>query len=262
MIQIIKQDAPEVLTTLGVAEAAAHCVDFSNEPDAYRTGKKKLSIKKAIYGDDTVLEALRTAQFGKCCFCEVRIETPYMDEHVEHWRPKGSVKQQHGKEEFRPGYYWLAYDWDNLFLACQVCNRNHKGTQFPVVNPATRARTHLDIAALAQEQPLILKPDGALDPETHIIWREDVPEGISPEGEMTIKILGLVRDLDSRRGQTLTDLRRALERLRQYGADPSPSIQDVMDEKRALLRGAILPNAPHSAMAKAFLAANEPWDNL
>lgn len=262
MIRIVKQDAPEVLTTRGIAEAAAHCVDFSNEPDAYRTGEKKLSFKKAIYGHDTIIEALRTAQHGKCCFCEVRIEAPYMDEHVEHWRPKGAVKQLHGDEEFRPGYYWLAYDWDNLFLACQVCNRNHKGAQFPVVNPAARARLHLDTAAFAQEQPLILKPDGAFDPETHIIWKEDVPKGTSPEGEMTIKILGLVRDLDSRRGQTLTNLRRALERLRRYGADPSRSMQEMMDEMRKLLRDAILPTAPHCAMAKAFLAASEPWENL
>jgi uncharacterized protein (TIGR02646 family) len=262
MIRVAKGKRPDVLRTKGVAKAAEHRRDFDKDPQAYLNGTKKLSISKAIYGHQAVLEALRDAQHGKCCYCEVKIETPYMDEHVEHWRPKGSVKQRHGEPEFTPGYYWLAYVWDNLFLSCQVCNRNHKGTQFPVADPANRARDHHQRQAFAAEQPEMLKPDGPEDPETAILWREDVPREGTPRGRVTIEIAGLVRDLDPKRGQVLTELRYALERLRKYGTEASPIVQEEMDRHRAALRSAREPAAPFSAMAKAFLAAAQPWEHL
>ncbi len=54
----------------------------------------------------------------KCAFCEQRAEQL----EVEHYRPK---KGEHP-------YYWLAYSWDNLLLACTTCNKN-KGTNFEIV---------------------------------------------------------------------------------------------------------------------------------
>jgi hypothetical protein len=43
----------------------------------------------------------------------------------------------------QPGYFWLAYVWANLFLACQLCNQSFKKNLFPLADPAKRARSHL-----------------------------------------------------------------------------------------------------------------------
>ena len=64
------------------------------------------------YKIQDIKDALRDIYFGKCAYCEQWVE----QSHVEHYRPKKI-------------YYWLAYSWDNLILACPTCNQ-HKGTNF------------------------------------------------------------------------------------------------------------------------------------
>jgi uncharacterized protein (TIGR02646 family) len=94
---------------------------------------------RALYGDPEVREALRRAQHGKCAFCEAKI-THVMYGDVEHYRPKGGFMR--GGSLQRPGYYWLAYAWDNLVLACQLCNQRHKRNAFPLAGGSRRARSH------------------------------------------------------------------------------------------------------------------------
>lgn len=57
---------------------------------------------------------LKNIYHNKCAFCEQKVEQI----HIEHYRPKKI-------------YYWLAYSWDNLLLACPTCNIN-KGTHFEI----------------------------------------------------------------------------------------------------------------------------------
>ena len=64
------------------------------------------------YKQDDIRAALQNVYKGKCAFCEQREEVS----HIEHYRPKSK-------------YYWLAYSWDNLLMACPSCNMN-KGTHF------------------------------------------------------------------------------------------------------------------------------------
>ena len=64
------------------------------------------------YKVNDIKKALRDIYKGKCGFCEQKIE----QWHVEHYRPKDT-------------YYWLAYSWNNLLVACATCNQ-FKGTNF------------------------------------------------------------------------------------------------------------------------------------
>lgn len=59
---------------------------------------------------------LLTLYHNKCAYCEEKVE----ELHVEHFRPKKT-------------YYWLAFSWDNLILACPTCNKK-KGTKFDTVH--------------------------------------------------------------------------------------------------------------------------------
>jgi len=68
------------------------------------------------YKLDEIRIALNISYHGKCAYCENRVEQL----HIDHYRPKKI-------------YYWLAFSWDNLILACPNCNQN-KGTSFSIRN--------------------------------------------------------------------------------------------------------------------------------
>ena len=72
----------------------------------------------------------------KCAYCETDI-TDTQRGDVEHFRPKNRVTDANdavimvefpGRKDqvAHPGYYWLAYNWKNLLLACQLCNQPSK----------------------------------------------------------------------------------------------------------------------------------------
>ncbi|MFT8783588.1 hypothetical protein [Acetobacter syzygii] len=224
----------------------------ANQAD-YLAGRKKLKIFSSIYGHSTVRDQLVQDQHGKCCYCEVTIEDPYQEQDVEHWRPKGAVTDT-GSPTLYPGYFWLAYDWDNLFLACNVCNRLNKRSKFPLAAGSTRARSHLDVIGL--EITEILKPNGPHDPEQHIEYVSDRPRGMTPLGEKTIQCVGLIRLQDKKRNAVMSGLRRAHRRIMKWAADPSACAVEIVQEERDYLSRAVLPTSPFSSMAKAFIRDN------
>ena len=82
-----------------------------------------------LYNDTKVKDELKKI-FAKCAYCESSYGAVY-DGDVEHFRPKGRIKE---KDPATPGYYWLANNWDNLFLACQHCNQRRKANWNAVIN--------------------------------------------------------------------------------------------------------------------------------
>ncbi|WP_103018888.1 hypothetical protein [Salinibacter altiplanensis] len=193
MIQIEKRDSPpEILETDGVDERRAHSVSYAHDPEAYQSGERSFEFDDSIYGHESVKSALIEAQHRKCSFCESKVtHVAYGD--VEHFRPK-SGHRQHSEEALRrPGYYWLAYEWTNLFLCCPLCNRRHKNNLFPLRNPEDRAQSHRD--EIEDEEPVFLHP-GREDPEAHIGFRKAVAfaKDGSTRGRRTIEALRLNRE--------------------------------------------------------------------
>ncbi len=211
MIRIHKPArAPEILQTRGQDETARLC-------DAYEHGERSFTFDKTLYGAESVKKALRKAQRGKCAFCESRVDhISYGD--VEHLRPKAGFVQRDGAPLQQPGYYWLAYAWSNLFLACQLCNQRFKRNLYPLRNPGQRARSHRD--DLTRERPLLLDP-GSSDPARHIGFRQEIAYPIrgSAEGQTTIDVLGLNRiELVERRRDRLVLLNVLRATIEQYQA--------------------------------------------
>lgn len=254
MIRVHKGGAPEVLGRLGPDWVMLHSDEYDAHQADYLSGKRKLTIRAHVYGASEVRETLAAAQHGKCCYCEVEIEHPYMLRHVEHWRPKGAVKQGPGELAQYPGYYWLAYDWDNLLLACGVCNSGYKSTVFPLADDSGRARNHHE--AVNVEEPRLLKPDRD-DPEAHIEWIDDQPRGLTDLGWKTIETVGLVREDDVKRSRAYNELRTAYHRLLKFeGQEHIEVVQEMADDYRQKLQRSVLPTSQYSAMAKGFIAAN------
>lgn len=194
MIKIKKSiKVPNTLKTKGVTQIKFDLAEFDKDSTIYYNTLPK-TIKKTFdsdtYGAADVKNQLILDQFGKCCFCESDfLSTSYGD--IEHYRPKSGYKNAKGVMPTKPGYYWLAYDWKNLFLSCEVCNRGYKSTYFPLKKGSFRAKTHHDAKKINTEQSLLIKPTES--PEKHLTFKDDIIEHITEEGEVSIMHYGLRR---------------------------------------------------------------------
>lgn len=105
--------------TLRFLERQARTVKGSKDPatEAARLWNRR-SSKTARAAFDEVRRTLEQMASGleRCMYCE--------DSHgpnIEHFRPKSRFPLD-------------SFDWNNLLLACEGCNSNHKRTQFPTRN--------------------------------------------------------------------------------------------------------------------------------
>lgn len=117
----------------------------------------------ARYKTEDVKQSLDRIYNHKCAFCEQIVEQL----HVEHFRPKKT-------------YYWLAYSWDNLILACPACNQ-HKGNNFELKGNQVafgtaeswkRRINHLSILYDRIEKPKMVNPE-LIDPSGKLIFCKD-----------------------------------------------------------------------------------------
>jgi uncharacterized protein (TIGR02646 family) len=251
MIRIVKPAAPVALTTRGPVAVAALCALFDESPRAYRSGASRFEFDSSIYAHDEVKTALRDAQHEKCAFCEsVITHISYGD--VEHFRPKGASRQSDAAPLRYPGYFWLAYTWDNLFLCCQLCNQRHKRNLFPLRNDRRRARTHNH--DLAAEVPQFINPTE--DMSADITFDGETAVALTSRGRLTIEALGLnreeLRDYRLRQLQTL-QLLVALRRQLATKADTPEDFAALAEIDRAF-EAAKRDTAEYAAMARAFLA--------
>ena len=158
--------------------------------------------------DDTLYKSYKEyslkAFHFKCAYCESKISNSQPGD-VEHFRPKNRVVDK----EFKPikvcyptwgerdhlGYFWLAYDYDNLLPACADCNRFRlhlggagvgKADRFPVAGfraflPGDEAR----------ETALLIDPTKE-DPNNHFQFFEGgTMRALTEAGYETIELLGL-----------------------------------------------------------------------
>jgi uncharacterized protein (TIGR02646 family) len=241
MIRFRRPDEPpEVLRSKGVAKRKAHAEKLADAPD------DKLNFDGEIYGDATVKSALMAAQHGKCAFCEQRaFEARYLD--VEHFRPKGAVRQSRASARSARGYWWLAYEWTNLLLACEQCNTDFKGELFPLADPGTRATT--PEADLSREAPLLVDPSSE-DPTEFVRFRRHVAYAVddNARGVATCETVGLNRvPLLRRREEHLAQV-KALAFVARSGATEA-----LRDRARAALLRLAQPDAEFSAMVSVYV---------
>lgn len=250
MIRIVKPSTtPQILLTKGTEQTERDKAAYDSDPGGYRSGNRKFQIKKTIYGHKSVRRALRNLQHSKCCYCEAKVGAT-SHRNVEHYRPKGAVKQSVASNKEHPGYYWLAYDWDNLLMSCTVCN-NNKNTLFPLEDEATRARNHHD--NIEAEKPLFINP-AIDDPREHIIFHREEPIPVTELGRKTIGCLELRRpDLQESRRKWLNIL-GALHDLIVAGENSDdPNMQEKATKAKEQLDAVVSTDAEFSSMIQDFL---------
>ena len=159
---------------------------------------------KAIYAHAEVRKALERLFHGNCSYCGDHI-TASDDWEVEHFRPKGRVAERAD----HPGYYWLTYEWENLYLSCTHCNQRRKdrpswgdstlhpsggkADQFPLLDEQTRAMGVED--DVQEEHTLLIEP--CYDDPAYYLAYDPTGQifslGDNPYGKATIDVLHLSR---------------------------------------------------------------------
>ena len=250
MIRVNKPRIPQNLNK-GIELTKKDCEAYTAHSASYWSGKRKFEFDRDIYGHKSVRGSLRACQWAKCCFCEGKFAA-YAAGDVEHYRPKGAVRQDDSSPLLRPGYYWLAYSWENLYWCCQVCNRSNKRNLFPLRNPSRRARSHR--GRVGREEPLILDPGGVEDPQEHIKFKQEQAVGVTDIGKTTVKVIGLNRiDLVEERLSRIAELKGLLNIVGIGESQELPELAELVANARSELERAVAPESAFSAMAADYI---------
>ncbi len=157
----------------------------------------------------SVVKKLANDQFhGKCSYCETKLLGGSRGE-LDQFRPKHAAVGLSG-ESRSDHYWWLVYDWENLYYCCQKCNFS-KGNKFPV--RGRRGRAFASVNELRQREDALLV-DPCFDlPSDHLDFVEDgqvIP--LTEKGEVSIDVLTLNRPdlIEARRHEIETFLGNAV----------------------------------------------------
>src|SRR5450432_3188427 len=187
MIHVERRSSPPSLNSPPAEDARIEAELFFGPPISDRKQKHHsffpLTTKLAGFS-----KALSDAFNGKCAFCEsyVSIDEPSC---MDRYRPKSGAIGQDGTAS-PDHYWWLAYEWSNLYLVCLACNKI-RGDRFPITGK--RADPKVTGEELLKEGPLLLDPCHDF-PEDHLVFDEKgMVASDSQQGRTTIETLALNR---------------------------------------------------------------------
>jgi hypothetical protein len=209
---------------------------------------------------------------AKCAFCERKLEPPKFglaEQAVEHFRPKGNLRDWRLPPEFKPdgiklgrkstkkgGYYLLAYHPFNYSAACHPCNSVIKSDFFPVAG--SHQLTGDDPQKLhAGEKPLLIYPIGDFDedPETLLRFRGVSPYAVHASGHrrhramVTISFFHLddpERGLPQERNRVIVAMFPALVTIAGKGSQARKKLA------KSIVAGFTAETAPHANCARSF----------
>src|SRR5690606_31882215 len=90
----------------------------------------------------------------KCAYCESKLDV-FSPSYIDNFRPKRGARGFEKNEFYDDHYWWLVYEWENLYLSCPECNKN-KGSWFPIAGELVEANTFGE--NLNKEKPLLIDP--------------------------------------------------------------------------------------------------------
>jgi hypothetical protein len=239
----------------------AKCIETRDKLIATVASGSGVTINTKVYKGQK--NKILTFFHGKCAYCESAMSYN-QDGDLDHFRPKAEVSDENdvvvmvtqpdGSMKPHPGYYWLAYEWRNLFPTCIRCNRPYKrkgepkgkSTRFPVAGFRAVAE-----GEEAHETALLLNPYDD-DPATHLRFDSlGVVQGLTPKGVMTEAVLDLNRDtLPEARRDVYASVQALFYRVLNAGSAQGPDI----DRDRQALREYSKGHKPFGAVAQLAIA--------
>lgn len=195
--------------------------------------------KKSYYAHKQIKTSLQTMFGRKCAYCESHI-TAVSYPHVEHFRPQSI-------------YPKLAYHWDNLLLACTVCNSSYKRNQFPLVDGRHPVKNEDEPCSLDDSDNHLLVNPCLDDPEQFFIFEDEYIVCRNERATVTRDVCGLNRDdLNDARRQLLPAIETIAKAYK--AADRDGRIQEK-NKFAHTLKKYIASSAPYVAMTRSKLKA-------
>lgn len=223
--------------------------DETKEAITHFTDAKKMTETFEFKLYKSVRFDLEKIFVGKCVYCESKYLSVYTGD-IEHFRPKAAYNKA-GKTkttDIKPGYYWLAADWDNLLMSCRHCNQKKthklsnggelvtgKGTNFPLFlkkgeeDVDVRCSVHNNAVRFELEEsrrllinPCIDSPEDMIDYDTDydIMPKKDLGDYKSEMVKTSVKTYGLHRyDLVISRKLHAKKVKLQLLRIEEYAVD-------------------------------------------
>jgi len=181
-------------------------------------------VSKDIYRNKEVKKELNELYHRKCAYCEDTLLNHF--KHIEHYRPKDI-------------YFWLAFSWDNLLLACEYCNVN-KGKKFRIQGTKVNYQneTLQQVQLITQqydivEIPMLLNPEQVLSFAQHFTFNlnGEIIE-ISDKMKYTIETCDLNRiELIEKRYKILKKLKdKLLRRWKNYDKNKDYNIIQALKD--------------------------------
>ncbi len=246
------------------AEWRERCEAATNELIAAVEAGEEVVVNRDLYKEKKV--AVYMAPAGpfkrKCAYCERDLANQHGD--VDHYRPSKRVTDENRKpirrntgsgEEDHPGYYWLAYDWQNLLPSCTACNTASgqftegrvvgKWEAFPIENEDLRAWSPVEEG---REVPLLVNPVHAYPEEHFAFHRTGVLGYKTPAGRVTRRLLGLDEEgLATRRKKRYEEVKTF---TREFLATFDICSKEVQEEKREHLEALAAGEGEFTAYAR------------
>jgi uncharacterized protein (TIGR02646 family) len=239
-------------------------------------------LRFSVYSDSRVKESLIELFKEKCAYCESRFLHVYSGD-VEHFRPKGQIAEAQNP---KPGYYWLASNWDNLLLSCRNCNQKLKHLtvgnieketmgkmdQFPLDTNGVHIQSHEN--DISSEEPFRLLINPCIEnPED--FFKYDIESGViipkpsnrkdKKMAEESIRVyvlqrVPLVQARERKAIEILAQIQRVKEAIKNVSdfADNSSSIKKIYFDKilkkeLKKLKQFLSPNEEYLGLAKQII---------
>jgi len=222
------------------------------------------------YFPDEVANNLMKLFDYKCAFCESSLIGTKMgfESYVHRFRPSNNSQGFDSKEIDADHYWWLTYEWENLYAACHNCSR-FKSNVFPVSGKRAILETPFETIS-AKENAFLIDPcvddpsqffmfdfgmgeiiplkESELPSFSKIKFSPLIGEMVKQKAEATIQIFGLNRkDLVYERQNIVDDTKHEIEGLRK-GIKNSHAIAEEWNE---ILKGTS--KKKHLAFRKALI---------
>ncbi len=222
------------------------------------------------YFTDEVVNSLMELFDYKCAFCESSLIGTKMgyEGYLHRFRPSNNSQGFDSKEIDPDHYWWLTYEWENLYASCHSCSR-FKSNLFPVDGKRATIETAYTVVS-EKENAFLIDPcvddpsrffmfdfgtgeimplkESELSPFSKIKFFPLIGEMVKQKAEATIQILGLNRkDLIYERQNVVDETKREVEGLRK-GIKNSHAIAEEWNE---ILKGTSKKN--HLAFRKALI---------
>lgn len=192
MIYINRDSAlpPPIFQSPSMENAKQKIKDFYQQDPSIRRQQKYSNPRDNTFRQE-FLPVLRDEFNGKCAYCESLINLASAHSEYDHFRPKQSARGFDG-EASEAHYWWLVYDWNNIYYSCTKCNM-YKSTWFPVEGERGALNTERQYL-LQLEKNLLVDPCWN-NPDEHFKYDlEGKLIGTTPNGVATIDIIKLNRE--------------------------------------------------------------------